>query len=338
MTFDSRIRKQMQNLHERFTRLLSGRCLRSMLRPFCTGDKASLMLIMGVFFLYATPLLPLHGQSENQMDLLDDRRALRIGDRILFQVVEEQEPAVVLFVNDEGQMEVPLLGPVEAAGKTCRSLAQILRADLEKAFFHRATVLLRFQNALNSRGQLTLIGKVRTQGRMNIPADEIMTISSAILRAGGFAEGADSSRVTLVRQDPTQGELRIEIDVGTMLSSGDFRDDRIVRADDTIIVPESAQAGGQIYIVGAVNSPGLYAIPPSVSFTVSKAILNAGGFTRFANRRAVKLIRAEATGLPEEERTLIIDVEQVLEKGIRDNDPELNPNDIIRVEERTFVF
>jgi protein involved in polysaccharide export with SLBB domain len=290
-------------------------------------------------FLFGSSLLP--AQVPSRMDLLDDHRALRVGDRLLYQVVEEQEPAVVLFVNDEGIIEVPLAGPVSAAKETCLSLAVKIRDILEKDFFHRATVLLRFQNAINSRGQLTLVGRVRTQGRMNIPADEILTVSNAILRAGGFAEGADRANVTLVRQDPEKGEIRLLLDVGKMLDNGNFQDDRIVRPDDTIIVPESEQAGGQIYIVGAVNNPGLYNIPPETSFTVSKAILNAGGFTRFANKRAVKLIRAEGTAPAangEDDRTLIVDVERVLEKGLRDNDPELHPNDIIRIEERTFVF
>ncbi len=191
----------------------------------------------------------------------------------------------------------------------------------------------------NSRGSLTMLGEVRQQGPLLIPVDEILTVSSAILRAGGFLVDADKSRVSLIRNDPSSpdGQLKIEIDVGLMLETGRFADDVTVQPDDIILVPRYEQAGGQIYIVGAVISPGLYMVPNEPDFTLSKAILMAGGFTTFANKRSVKLIRAD-TGLPESERILKVNVADILEKGIRDFDPLVKPNDIVRVEERLVVF
>ena len=56
-------------------------------------------------------------------DSLDDKRKLTIGDRVSYRVLEDKNPAVSLLVTDAGDVEVPLLGRVSAAGKTCRELA-----------------------------------------------------------------------------------------------------------------------------------------------------------------------------------------------------------------------
>ena len=53
----------------------------------------------------------------------------------------------------------------------------------------------------------------------------------------------------------------------------------------------SAKARGRIYISGQVHQQGPIDIPPDEHFTLSKAILKAGGFADFANHRKIKLIR-----------------------------------------------
>ena len=122
------------------------------------------------------------------------------------------------------------------------------------------------------------------------------------------------------------------------MEAGSFDQDLNVQDGDLIIVPRSAQAiGGTIYVVGGVNSPGIMVVPPDNSLTVSKAILQSGGFNRFARKNAVKLISSD-TSLPEAARTQIINVEEILKRGLRDLDPIVQPNDIIRVEERIIAF
>lgn len=277
--------------------------------------------------------------SASQMELLDNQRKLQVGDRLVYEVLEEREDPVILFVDDKGMVNVPLLGNVPAQGKTARDLAYELKKALEIDYFYQATVMVRYQYGQNSRGRVTLVGQVRSQGPLAIPADEVLTVSGAILRAGGILPGGDGARVTLTRKDPSNpdGEKQTLLDVTKMLESGDFSQDVPVQADDLIVVPKSADAGGQIYVLGAVNQPGLYDISQEHDFTLSKAILKAGGFTRFSDKAHVKLIRADKT-LPEGQRTLIVNVADILERGKRDKDVVVKPDDIIRVEERTIVW
>ena len=53
----------------------------------------------------------------------------------------------------------------------------------------------------------------------------------------------------------------------------------------------SAKSRGRIYISGQVRQQGPIEIPPDERFTLSKAILKAGGLADFANHRKIKLVR-----------------------------------------------
>ena len=48
------------------------------------------------------------------MEVLDDKRSLRIADRLSMRVVEDDKPSVPLVVTDSGEAEVPLVGRVQA--------------------------------------------------------------------------------------------------------------------------------------------------------------------------------------------------------------------------------
>jgi protein involved in polysaccharide export with SLBB domain len=97
----------------------------------------------------------------------------------------------------------------------------------------------------------------------------------------------------------------------------------------------SAKARGHIYLSGQVGQQGAIDIPPDEKFTMSKAILKAGGFADFANKKKIKLIRKSPTGAAQ---TIIVDLEAVTVRGEIDKDPELVPDDTIIVPEKFVNF
>jgi protein involved in polysaccharide export with SLBB domain len=100
-----------------------------------------------------------------------------------------------------------------------------------------------------------------------------------------------------------------------------------------IAVDAKAQSRGRVYLVGAVRTPGAQEIPNDEVFTLSKAVIRAGGFTDFANQRKVKVTRrAQASG--GKTQTFTVDVAAVLEKGKTQSDLQLESDDLIYVEER----
>jgi len=89
----------------------------------------------------------------------------------------------------------------------------------------------------------------------------------------------------------------------------------------------SEKSRGRIYVYGSVKQQGPQEIPPDESYTVSKAIIRAGGFGDFANKRKVKLTRKNG-----QEST--VDLKRVIEEGHTDEDLDLAPDDQIYVPQR----
>jgi len=109
------------------------------------------------------------------------------------------------------------------------------------------------------------------------------------------------------------------------------------RATVIIAVDAMTKSRGKVYLVGAVRAPGPQEIPSDEVFTLSKAVLRAGGFTDFADKRNVKVTRQGSyTGM--EEQTFIVNVADILEKGKIDSDPTLQPGDLVYIPERLVRF
>ncbi|MBV9390471.1 MAG: polysaccharide biosynthesis/export family protein, partial [Verrucomicrobia bacterium] len=66
-------------------------------------------------------------ENTTSMEVLDDKRPLRVGDRLSMRVVEDRKPPTPLVVTDSGEVEVPLIGRVMAKGKTCKQLAYSIK-------------------------------------------------------------------------------------------------------------------------------------------------------------------------------------------------------------------
>ncbi len=123
----------------------------------------------------------------------------------------------------------------------------------------------------------------------------------------------------------------LAFDIKSLLEREYYHNATVIIGLDT----EGQRSPGRIYVTGAVRGAGPQEIPANEKFTVSKAILRAGGFADFANQRKVKLTRAKPDGSTD---TIIVDVKEVIEKGRQDLDAEVKPNDFIVVTERMINF
>jgi protein involved in polysaccharide export with SLBB domain len=162
-----------------------------------------------------------------------------VGDRISLQILEDRDAPKSLVVADSGDLDVPYVGRVPAADKTCKQLADELKTQLEKEYYHRATVVIALDLANKLLGRVYVWGQVRNQGPIDMALNENLTAGKAILRAGGFADFANKKRVKVIRgagADGT-GKRTFELNMVDILEKGKSEEDVVLQPDDFIIVP-----------------------------------------------------------------------------------------------------
>jgi protein involved in polysaccharide export with SLBB domain len=182
----------------------------------------------------------LQTNSTNSTVVLDDSYKLTIGDHLSFRIIEDGDEPRPLWVTDSGELEVPYVGRFPAQGKTCRQLAAELKTALEKDYYYQATVIIAVDTMTKSHGRVYLVGAIRMPGPVELPADEVLTLSRAILRAGGFTDYAKRDKVTVTRKDATSKDEKktFTVDVGRIFDKSQIETDLPLQPDDLIYVPE----------------------------------------------------------------------------------------------------
>jgi len=96
-----------------------------------------------------------------------------------------------------------------------------------------------------------------------------------------------------------------------------------------------ARVIGKVYVTGQVRSAGAQEMLASDTNTVSKAILKAGGFSDFADKRKVQIVREGGEG---GRKIYTVNVSDIWQKGQTDLDLVLLPEDQIFVPARLVNF
>lgn len=180
------------------------------------------------------------------MDVLDNNRPISSGDTVSIRILEDRRDALQQRVAVTGEVNAPYVGLISAKGRTCRELAYAIKKELEKNFFKNATVVVAIDqinpdDIMKEREYelefYVMFGIVARQGKYDLPSNEDITISQAILRAGGFAQFANKEKVKVVRKTP-QGNKTILVNVASIMQGGDLEKDIYLRKDDVVIVDE----------------------------------------------------------------------------------------------------
>lgn len=171
--------------------------------------------------------------------VLDDKHKLLPGDRVSFQITQDRTNAMPLLVAESTELDIPYLGRINVAGKTCKELADNVTTLLEKDYYHKATVIIGLDVITKVLGKVYIWGPVRTQGPIEIPANENFTVGKAILRAGGFGDFANKKEIKVVRKTAT-GNVTLTVNMVDVLEKGKTETDITLEPEDLIIVKQRA--------------------------------------------------------------------------------------------------
>jgi len=153
---------------------------------------------------------------------------------------EIDEPAK--RISNAGEISLPLIGNVQANGMSLDELTMRLTA-LYSEYFVQPQVVIEFVKDQNSDmvspwGYVTVLGRVKSPGRVSIPPTQDMTVSGAIQKAGGLDTSAKDSAIRVTRQLPNGKSPQYEVDLRSVGSRGRVHDDLILKPGDVIFVPE----------------------------------------------------------------------------------------------------
>lgn len=143
-----------------------------------------------------------------------ERYALGPGDKVRLTVFNEPALSGEFSVSGEGLLSLPLLGEVEAAGKTTRALADIVAARLAAGYM----VTPRVSMEVLAYRPYFILGEVVRPGRY--PYATGMTALNAIATAEGFSPRAKRGEV-LIRRAGEAGETRYKLTPDLRIQPGD---------------------------------------------------------------------------------------------------------------------
>ncbi len=267
----------------------------------------------------------------------------RIGPEDLLEISVFEAPALnrTVRVSADGDISLPLLGAVEAAGLTSRQLEAVLEELLRRSYMKDPHVGV-FVEQIKSH-PVSVFGAVERPGVYQIRGAktlvEVLSMAQGLAsdagdtviveRRGGLAlsrnAGGDSAGGSRGRS--ASGRQTIRIPLEGLLDSGNPRDNVLVYPGDVVKVTRA----GIVYVVGEVKKPGGFTLKTNENISVLQALALAEGLTRTSAAKHALIIRTARTSGKREE--ILIDLDKIL-KG-RAPDPLLHARDIVFVPNST---
>jgi polysaccharide export outer membrane protein len=157
-----------------------------------------------------------------------------IGSEDVLAVNVWQEPEVsrAVSVRSDGKISLPLLGDIQAAGKTPKQL-QVEIAQGLASYIAEPEVAVIVQTA-NSK-KYSILGQVPHAG--TFPLGAPTTVLDAIAAAGGFQNFAKRKKVYILRTGPDKRVQRIPFNYPEVIKNEHPEQNIQLQARDIIIVP-----------------------------------------------------------------------------------------------------
>lgn len=208
---------------------------------------------------------------------------IQAGDSLRITVEGDESLSRVYVVDSEGAIRMPLIGRVEAAGRTPDELAAEIAKRLRAGEFYREPKV-RVEIAQRAEPKITVQGAVRRAGEFTLQS------GWRLRDALDAAQPTDAADLSAIRLERANGE-RSTVNYLKFLRENDANENPVLQPGDRIFVP--LRAGGQsVLVLGAVRNPGAYDY--SDAKTLIQAIGRAGGTLPEADTARVQLRRANA--------------------------------------------
>lgn len=214
---------------------------------------------------------------------------------------------------------MPALEPLDTVFVPASPLIGNVQVDFD------AATLVSSGDAAEDRNAVKIFGEVANPGLFSYRQGA--SAVDMLMRAGGVTRFGSVEQIRVINEgQPALFNLKEYLD------TGDKRLLPQVSPGATIFVPkeqEEIKKGARtVYVMGEVFKPGAYESKPDATFM--DILANAGGPTRFAETRQIRIMRADKTVEP-------FDMQAYTDGSARVVQPQVKPGDAIFVPEKTDV-
>lgn len=261
----------------------------------------------------------------------DSNELILPGESLEIIVMEDDSLNGLYQVRRGGYIIMPRVGRITVAGKDLSAAEIAVKEKLQESQIKQANVMVeRSQgNDIANGPVIYLAGEFVHPGSWKIPAGVLPTTVTTILRSGGVTSSADLTKVRVLRLVSGQGLVE-EVNVQAILDGVGLTSDLTLNAGDIIMVPAFANV---VYVTGNVIKPGTLKLLPDDELTAYSAVLRCGGFSRFAKKSGVHVLRDRGNGA---KQMIPVNIKD-LENG-SGSDVVLESKDIVVVPEKFFSF
>lgn len=214
---------------------------------------------------------------------------------------------------------------VKAVGRSIPELRKAIETALGE--YHKSPKVIVTPATIGSK-RFTIIGKVREPGSYLL--DRPLTILEGIALAKGIEVGSvggtSQELADLDRSFVARNGRKLDVDLASLYYQGKLAENAFLEPNDYIFVASSLK--NEVYVLGAVGRPGR--LKMTTRLTVTRAIAQAGGYSKDAYKSRVLLIR----GSIHKPDVTVVNVGDIL-RG-KSNDIPVGDRDIIFVDKRPF--
>ncbi len=242
------------------------------------------------------------------------------GDILEIKVFENEDLSTVCVVPDNKIIVVPLIGEVNIANMSVSEITELITKKL-KEYIRFPIVNVK---VLEYKSQwVNVVGEVKSPGKYYLKGKTFLL--DIISEANGLTDKAASEVIITRTNQETKEVERIVVKRDDLSVYDRSTSNILLQSGDVINIP----AKKYFYIYGEVVHPGSFLLEEGT--TILKAITQAGGFTKFASKKNIEILRTREDG---QQYKITVNIKDIEER--KSADYEIKPDDIIRIPKSIF--
>jgi polysaccharide biosynthesis/export protein len=261
-------------------------------------SKTATMLLL----LSLTGTACLAGQDGQESSMVSKVSQDRIGpnDSITISVLESDEISKTWRVNDTGDLDLPLVGRIHAAGLTVGELEEQLSASLKQYILNPQVSLFIAEG--RSR-PVTVAGAVHRPATMEVSSGT--TLLAVIQMAGGLDAPGATMIITReakygvlplpqAKMDADGQHSNAEVTISAVTDPTSAASRLEMQPHDVVSVLNQKRL---VYVIGEVNRPGAVELSTQNTVSVMQILAAAGGITKLSSPGKTQIMRLEPSGV-----------------------------------------